>query len=496
MRVLIRVGVCLLLVLAGSAAAEMGPDGAHALAAQLRVWLSFILGPDAPELPVRAEVEGDHYRVVVPLLGMRTQGVEPAVTAATRQLPDGRWAIDDVRFPDKFAFTTRPMPPGTGPGTRTVVIGDQHARATIDPALHLPSSFDLDEAGIIITTSGSHQTQEQRIDRYTATGTVTPRDGGLVDVSTSTHVDGWRSGAMAPNGLAAGSGLRSAEATARIDGLAPSQVGPAVAALVSLGLALPAPRTRNETGSGVGLPELTPAGLAALHRLVAVLPGIATALRIDETLEGVQFEVAGIGGAAIDRVRLGFGGEAPAGLLRAWFDLALDGLSIRGLPAEQAALVPRMVSFRPSLSGVPVKALNRLLAILTEPDRSASTRLDPEIAALFAEGSLTLGIEALAVAIGPAEFTGAGSLLLLSPTEREGQARITATGFDALVDQGRTNPRLAAALPLLILARGLAKPDGDRLVWTIATDRSGRTTVNGVRFPGRPGGSGQGGNQP
>lgn len=262
-------------------------------------------------------------------------------------------------------------------------------------------------------------------------------------------------------------------------------------------MALPAPaHTRNETAGRVGLPELTPAGLAALHRLVAVLPGIATALRIDETLGGVQFEIAGIGGAAIDRVRLGFGGEAPAGMLRAWFDVGIEGLSIHGLAAEQAALVPRMVSFRPSLSGVPVKALNRLLAVLTEPDGSSSARLDPEIAALFAQGSLTVGIEALAVAIGPAEFTGAGSLLLLSPTEREGQARIAATSFDALVEQARTNPRLAATLPLLILARRLAKPDGDRLVWTIAADRSGRTTVNGVALPGLPGGSGQGGNQP
>jgi hypothetical protein len=39
---------------------------------------------------------------------------------------------------------------------------------------------------------------------------------------------------------------------------------------------------------------------------------------------------------------------------------------------------------------------------------------------------------------------------------------------------------------MLILARALAKPDGDRLVWAIATDRSGKTTVNGVDFPGFP----------
>lgn len=497
MGVLTRIAFCVLLVAAGGAAGEIGPAGARALAAQLRAWFSGMLGPDAPELPVRAEVEGDHYRVVVPLLGIRTQAAEPAVSAAARRLPDGRWRIEDVRFPGYFSYTTKPMPPDPRPGTATVFIRDQHAQATIDPDLTLASSFGLDGANIVITTTGPARTREQRIDRYTATGKVTRAEGGLLDVSTTTEFEGWRTLTIAPDVVSGGSSLRSATATAHIEGLKPSQVGPAIAALVSLSAALPAStRAPSGTGNHVGLPDLPPQGLAALNRLVAVLPGIATALRIDETLEGVQFEIAGIGDAAIDRVRLGFGGEAPAGLLPAWFDLGLEGLSIRGLPNMPAALAPRMASFRPSVSGIPVPALHRLLAALTEPGGSRPGRLNPDVAALFAEGSLTVGIEALDVAIGPAEFTGAGSLLLLSPTEREGQARIAATGFDALVEQMRADPRLVAALPVLILARGLARVDGDRLVWTIAIDRSGRIAVNGVGLPGLAGGSGLGGKPP
>jgi hypothetical protein len=494
MHVLTRIAFCVLLVAGGGAAGEIAPSGAQALTAQLRAWFGGMLGPDAPELPVQAEVEGDHYRVIIPLPGIRTQVAEPAVSAAARKLPDGRWGIDDARFPGKFSFAIRPMPPDARPGTETVVIGDQQTKATIDPELKLPSSFGTDGANIVITTTGPSQTQEQHIDRYTATGNATPAPSGLLDVSTTTEVEGWRTGALAVGGVAAGSGVRSATATAHIQGLNPSQVGPAIAALVSLRAALPAPmHAQSGTGNHVWLRDLPPPGLAALHRLVAALPGIATAFRIDETLEGVQFEIAGIGGAAVDRVRLGIGGEAPAGLLRAWFDLGLKGLSIRGLPEAQAALVPRMVSFRPSVSGVPVEALNRLLAAMTVPGHPPVARLDPEVAALFAQGSLTVGIEALDVAIGPAELTGAGSVLLLSPTEREGQARITATGFDALVEQIRGDPRSGAALPLLILARGLAKADGDRLVWTIAIDRSGKTTVNGIGFPGFAGGPGRGG---
>jgi hypothetical protein len=403
MRVPTRVAVCLVLVLAGTASVAIGEDSAQALAAQLRAWLARTLGPDAPELPLRAAVEGDHYRVVLPLPGIRTQDAEPAVTAAVRKLPDGRWGIDDVHYPRKFAVTTRPMPPDTVPGTATVTIGEQHAHATIDPDLHLPSNFGLDTADIVVTTTRSHQTQEQRIDRYTAAGHAMPEEGGLLDVSTSTKIEGWRTGAIASSGVAAGSGLRSALATAHVDGLNPSQVGPMIAALVSLSVALPSQtHTQGETGRSIGLPNLTPEGRAALHRLVATLPGIAKALRIEETLEGVQFEIAGIGGAAIDRIHFGFGGEAPAGLLRAWFELGIQGLSIRGQGVGQAALMPHSISFRPTVSGVPAKALNRVLATLTEPDGSAARGLDSEVAALFAQGSMTVGIEALAVAIGPA----------------------------------------------------------------------------------------------
>ena len=497
MRVLTRIALCVFLVLAGAAVAEVGPDGARALAAQLRAWLAGMLGPDAPELPIRAQVEGDHYRVVVPLIGIRTQGTEPAVTAAVHTLPDGRWGVDDVRLPVQFVVDLPAMPGGAGPGHTTIVVGSEHAHATIDPALRLPSSYGLDGSDLAITTTRSGQTQEQRVDRYSGSGRMTPAEGGLLDVDTSSEIDGWHFEATTQGGVAIGLGVRSETATAHIGGLRPSQVGPALAAVSSLNAALPAPGlSRSGTEGGLGNPGWSPAALTALHRLVEALPGIATALRIDETLQGLQVEIAGLGGATVDQVRFGIGGEAPAGMLRVWCDLGVEGLSLRNVPAAQAALAPRKISFRPSVSGIPVAALTRLLTRLTEPGSPDPARLEPQVQALFAQGSLTVGIEALTVDIGPAEFTGAGSVLLLSPTEREGQARIVATGFDALIDQARADPRVSAALPMLILARGLAKPDGDRLVWAIATDRSGKATVNGVDFAGMIGALGRSGQQP
>jgi hypothetical protein len=472
-KALIRFGLWATLLASGAAAANVTEQGAQSLANSLRGWFAMMLGPDAPDLPVRAAPEGDHYRVVVPVVGLRAKTAEPAVSAAARPLSDGRWQIDDISLPPTFAFAARPRRPGAEPGTATVIIADQHGEALIDPSLAGPSTFAVRGSGISIASSDASGSQEQRIDRYSAAGAVTPAAGALLDVSEDAEMAGWRSAAITPGEHATGSAAHLVRARMRIGGLARERAPAVVEALVGLGAALPAP-VAGEKGSA----SLTPSGRAALHRLVLALSGIATSARFDETLEGVQFEIAGIGAAAVDQVRVGLGGVAAGGLLRAWLNFAADGLSFPGLPAGPAGLALRHVSFRPSVSGIPIDALNRLLAAAS--DDHGAGRLDREFAALFAEGDLTVGIEGLEVVIGPATFEGAGSVLLASPTEREGQARLSATGFDALLDQIRGNSRLQQLWPLFALARGLAKPEADRLVWTIAADRSGNLTVNGT----------------
>ena len=56
---------------------------------------------------------------------------------------------------------------------------------------------------------------------------------------------------------------------------------------------------------------------------------------------------------------------------------------------------------------------------------------------------------------------------------------MVAAGFDDLTVRARADPDLQQALPVLILLRGLAKPDGKRLVWDIVSDGP-TVTVNGL----------------
>jgi len=446
-------------------------DGAAQLAASLHAWTDQLLGPAAPDLPVQATVEGDHYRVTVPLVAIRTKSGEPALTAAAQEKPDGSWQISDVQVPAQFALG--------GPGGETQVsIGHQQTSGIADPSLRTPSTIRSDVMDLHTSAIGPAQTSEQQIQHVQLNASLRAARDGLLDLTEESIVDGWQSGTIDPAGLAAGTGVRHGRAELTLQGITPDRVAPAVQALTALAFALPPPSIPGQP-SGTR-PEMTPELRDALGHLVIAASGLARAFRMNESLDGVQLELAGIGRAAAEHSSIGMGGESAGGLLRAWFELGMDGLVVPGLPAGMASLVPKRISFRPSISGVPVGALEKLLTEATGQNRPDVITSD--IDALFSQGSLTAGIEALSFAIGPAEFAGAGSLLLLSATEHEGQARLTATGFDALIQESQGDPSLGQVTPVLVLARGLAKREGDHLVWTINATRDGSVMVNGMDF--------------
>jgi hypothetical protein len=187
--------------------------------------------------------------------------------------------------------------------------------------------------------------------------------------------------------------------------------------------------------------------------------------------------VAGMGGFALQHALLGFGGDAPDGILHAWFDIGLDGLETPSLPPKVAEYLPKHVELRPSISGIRTADLTKLALDATE--EAADDRIGPDIRAIFSHGGINLGLETLSFDLGPAKVEGVGKLVMLSPETWRGDAHLSATGIDELTAQARTNADLQQALPALIMLRGLAKPEGDRLVWEIASEGTS-VTVNGI----------------
>jgi hypothetical protein len=176
---------------------------------------------------------------------------------------------------------------------------------------------------------------------------------------------------------------------------------------------------------------------------------------------------------------VGFGGEAPGGELHVWFNIGLDGLDAPGLPAKFIAYLPHHLDFRPSLSGIQTADLMQLALDATEEDADKA-RFVAHVMALALHGA-KLGVDALAFDLGPAKIEGTGHITMLSPVTWRGEAHLTASGFDDLTALAGTDPDVQRALPILIMLRGLAKPDGKRLMWDIAINGLA-VTVNGIEL--------------
>jgi hypothetical protein len=234
-----------------------------------------------------------------------------------------------------------------------------------------------------------------------------------------------------------------------------------------------------------GKGDLPPPARAQLRALIQALPDLLTGVKLEETVDGLQVEIAGMGGLALQRMVLGFGGEAPDGNLHAWVELGLDGLDTQSLPPKMTAYLPHHLELRPSVSGIRTADLSKLALDATEEGAGNDT-LAPDIAAIFAQGGVNLAVNTLSFDLGPAKVEGVGKVVVLSPDSWHGEARLAATGLDELTAQARKDPELQQALLVLMILRGLAKPDGNRLVWDVASDGTA-VTVNGIDLSGLAG---------
>jgi hypothetical protein len=479
-----HLALCLPLLLPCLAHADdIGPAQAQALQQQLRDGFAVLFGPgiNAPDVAPQVAVEGDHYRASwpIPLLDHAPGG--PSVTAAIRPLDGGRWAIEDIRLPPTADFTvTLPETGGNGAaGTLkgSFTLGRQDSRAMLDPAFAGPSTLHIDLGDLAVTTDSTGRHQEQRFGRYAVQTTVTPAREGHLDALSEATVEGWQTAARMASGIAIAIGAQTVHATGQANGVSRDKAVRLISAMNGLFRALPP----DAAAKG----DRPPPALAALRALIEALPDVLSSVRLEETVDGLQVEVAGMGGLALRRLLLGFGGEAPDGNLHAWFAVGFDGLDMPSLPPNMAAYLPHHLELRPSISGVRTEDLSKLALDATD-DSTGGDRLDPDVAAIFAHGPVNVAVEALSFDVGPAKIEGVGKLVVAAPDSWHGEAKLSATGLDELTAQARKDPELKQALPVLMMLRGLAKQDGSRLVWNIASDGTA-VTVNGIDLPGLAG---------
>jgi hypothetical protein len=472
--------LCLLLLLSRAAwADDIGPDQAQALQQQLRDCLAGLLGPaiKQPELGLRVTGEHDHYVVTWPIPGLAGGPGQAAATANLRPLDGGRWSVDEMKLPPSGTFTmTVPETGEAGKGTPVNVqfsVGRQDTHGVIDPGLTTASKLHTEMSDLVAASDSAKQHQEQRLDRYVADTVLSPAQNGRLDLSMDAAASGWKSATQINGGTPMAIGIQTMRAVGQISGVNRDRFTELLAATSGFIGALPPDiATRNDK---LDLPAPV---RAQLRLMIESLQDMLISARLEETVDGLQLEIAGMGGLSIKHLLLGFGGEAPGGRLHAWIELGVDQLTSPSLPPNVATYLPHHVELKPSLAGIPTAELHKLVMDATETGADSST-LAPDIAAIFSHGGAELGIETLSFDLGPAKVAGTGRVTITSPGSWRGEAHLVATGFDELATQARANPDLQQALPALIMLRGLAKPDGERLVWDIVTDGPS-VKVNGL----------------
>jgi Uncharacterized protein conserved in bacteria (DUF2125) len=472
--------LCLLLLLSRAAwADDIGPDQARALQQQLKDWLAGLLGSAVklPELGLRVTGEHDHYAVTWPIPGLAGAPDKATATANLRPLDGGRWSVDEMKVPPSGNFTV--TIPETGEAGKSppldvqFSIGHQDTHGVIDPGLTTASKLHTELGDVVVTSDSAKQHQEQHIDRYLVDTSLTPAQSGRLDLSMDASAGGWKSATQINGGTPMAIGIQTMRAVGQVNGVNRDRFAELLAATGGfIGSLPPDIATRGEK---LDLPAPV---RAQLRLMVESLQDILTSVNLEETVDGLQVELAGTGGLSIKHLLLGFGGEAPEGRLHAWIELGLDELASPSLPPKIATYLPHHVELKPSLSGIPTADLHKLAMDATEAGADSST-LAPDIAAILSHGGAELGVETLSFDLGPAKVTGTGRVTITSPGAWHGEAHLAATGFDELATQARTNPDLQQALPALVMLRGLAKPDGERLVWDIVSDGPS-VKVNGL----------------
>lgn len=472
----LALGAALLLPPVSGHAQRVTAQTAQSIQSQLQSWIAGLLGPgaEAAKLTPTVVPEGDHYRLTLPIPGLVN---EATATAKVRPLDHGRWGLDALQLPSSMYYNAHLPGPGGKPSSTAVriTLGSQHWNGVIDPALKSRSELTADVHDVQVHSVGPLERQDQRIKEDSLTASLQPGQNGRLDFQQSGTVTGWSTTATIQGKPAMSFGAERVSTTGRIVGLDRNQVSALASAVAELIRTLPP-----EIATDGPKPPLDPAARAALRQIVESLRGIFTSFQAEETFDGLHVALSGKGEATVHHARFGIGGSAPKGLLHTWIDLSVDGMTVPGVPPQYAGLVPQNLTLRPSVAGVPADIVMKLLLDATRPNANLAL-LRAEAQTLMNTPGATVALEKIGFNIGPTVVSGNGHLTVTGSNQYQGEAHLTATGFDALMKEAHENPTLQTAMPALIMLRGLAKPEGDRLVWNVVA-AGGAVTVNGIEL--------------
>lgn len=454
--------IALALLAPSMARAEVSPENAQALEQQLHDWLNGLIGSliGVPDRPVQIVPEDDHYRVTVPLgdalAGLGLEATSATFTAEARPLPRDRWALDDIRIPN-----VKIVAPAGASGKAfgwSLSIEEQHISAVIDPGLATVSTFDTEIAGQTSTNEGQNGAHASSLEHYVAHGVWMPAGDGRLDMIGNSQGTNLKASQIMPDGTPVNWSIGRLQSDVRIDGVAAASFGAIIHAAFDLA---PAITEAQQTG------RLPPEAREPARVLIRQIRDLLNGFEGSETLEEMHLEAAGYSGS-FSRLAMGFGAGGRQGKVDIHVRLALDGLETPDVPAGPLHdYLPRHIAVDPRISGLPIEDATQLLLRAIDSDEPNGAELSEQAAALLQRSPVTIGLDSLDLELGPARLHGSGGVEISGPDQVSGEGRITMIGLDALMRSAATVPELKAALPVLIMAKGLGQQEGNATTWRV-----------------------------
>ena len=468
------------LVLPMAAHAQITPDQSQQLERQIRAWLAGLLGPNVPlsDHPIRVTPEADHYRLSIEFAGQYGDNFSVTgdpITMLVKPIDGSRWAVDELRMPSPLRVDNK------GPGDEhfksyALKIAEQNTHGVIDLSVATTSSLDSMLRGYSSTMETAKGAQTSHLDRYTSHTVWQPAGAGLLNALIDGHADNFSTSSTMPDGTPVLVSASLFDVTGHIDKVSTDQVTALIKATTDLiPIAMDAAHNP-QTPHSDGIPE---AARGPVRAMLVALRDTIGGMEEQYSAQGIKVDAGGhTGSLAKFTAGLGFG--APDGRIDVHMLLAMDGLESAEIPPGVFRdYVPRHVSLRPRISGIPSADVMQFLMHAIDSDGQNGDELTAEALGLLAKGPLSMGIDDLTLEAGPAALKGSGSIEVSSPADYSGQAIFRVTGFDKLIQQASTTPELKQAGPVLIFLKGIGKQEGQAVVWNI-TYQDKKLLVNGT----------------
>ena len=463
---------CALAAVAPTAArAQQVPTAATASRYQKDIadWLQSFVGPK-PKLPrnvVTVAPEGDHYAFrLTPLKGTDLE----EFYLAGIPTGNGRWALSPAGLPSPVKFAINLTKPD-GAAERIAydaAYQDQRSSTMLDTSFATPSTSTSSLDGLTLTTTKPTGPETTTVTHASSETSIAPTGGDRVTVSQTLEMAGYdMTAAMKdeklPVRLTFGRILQRSSISDVSRGALHAMSQGAVKAYMDA--MAPANAKRS--------PPVPPME-AAVKVIMQLLPTLLRGISVDEALEDVTATVGG-NTVGVRHLSFSFGGLAADGNAKLQIGFGLDGMTLPPLPPEiPVALIPTRFGMRASVDGLATDRIAAVLNYVSETNQAPKVQVNR----LLTAGGVTGSVSDVVLDVADAHLTGSVAFAIVSPTLVRGSGQVRATNLDGLQRQLTGDPELAQAGILLAFAKGLARIDGEAMVWDLLIENQ-RIMVNG-----------------